>query len=293
MSHTYDESAVPASYPDVLEVADDGDVDAMTAPGSPSSIVTDEEMLGTLADRTRWLWSVVQGSLFGRLQVDGATSTHQVNTRVGPLVSGLRVLQAPAGYSYTVPVPGGAGWQYLYAVDNGSGGFDLAVSATGPDGALLFLAGETPPRSRYLCPLRWYSDSGIKLAGFRFLNGVWRYQHDAAALEASLSLAITSTGALSLVVSSVAQVPPTARIVHGRLLVDGGASGGALEVGVDAAGFTGQPSLYVKRTLGVNERWSVPGALQLVNPSSPAVEVAVFSAGGTAAASFVVDGWEE
>lgn len=141
MSHT----VTPADALDTVEVPDDGEAAVASAPGSPGSRVTLEEVVQQLVNRDEWIRRSLDGTLKSppSLRIrEGAT-----NLEVGAvteLVLGTSRLSKAASTLALGTLPADV-WRYVYAWDDG-GALEYELSATAPEAGLVFKTGDTTRR---------------------------------------------------------------------------------------------------------------------------------------------------
>ncbi len=128
-----------------IEVPDDGEAAVASAPGSPSSRVTLEEVVQALANRDEWIRRSLQGTLKGppwlRIRESATNLEFGACTE---LVLGEDRLSGAAGTLALGTLPADV-WRYVYAWNDG-GALEYEISATAPEAGLVWKTGDTSKR---------------------------------------------------------------------------------------------------------------------------------------------------
>lgn len=256
-----------------IEVPDDGEAAAASAPGVPASRVTLEEVVQALANRDEWIRRSLQGTLKSPpwLRIREGAS----NLEYGPcteLVLGEDRLSGAAGTLPLGTLPADS-WRYVYAFNDG-GALEYEVSATAPEAGLVFKTGDAT--RRYVGAFRT-TLLGL-IVPFHLVRGRARQIH--RVLNAGASAAWASL-ILQDIISSVDAIPLHATRAELRITVTGQARIRALgdsanEIVFDAADGNGRTWVIDVRRDG---------------SSRPVIEYHVGGGGSTVTVDVL--GWEE
>lgn len=227
MSHTL----TPVDSLSAIEVPDDGEAAVASAPGSPSSRVTLEEVVQALANRDEWIRRSLQGTLKSppTLRINEGATVLSFGACT-ELVLGEDRLSGAAGTLALGTLPADV-WRYVYAWNDG-GALEYEISATAPEAGLVWKTGDTS--KRYIGSFRT-TLLGL-IVPFTNIRGSARQQH-------RVLVGGTSTSYVEMILRDYLgladAVPPHATRVHLRVQVSGSARirrvGYAAEVQFDAA----------------------------------------------------------
>ena len=256
-----------------VEVPDDGEAAVATAPGSPLSRVTLEEVVQALANRDEWIRRSLQGTLKSppwlRIR-EGATDLEF--GACTELVLGEDRLSGAAGTLALGTLPADV-WRYVYAWNDG-GALEYEISATAPEAGLVFKTGDAS--RRYIGSFRT-TLLGL-IVPFHLVRGRARQTHRVLNAGASAAWA---TLILQDIISSVDAIPLHATRAELRITVTGQARIRALgdsanEIVFDTADGNGRTWVIDVRRDGSNR---------------PVIEYQVVGGGSTLTVDVL--GWEE